>query len=110
MKKLLLMVTILSACALPKHEMRQAFSESLQSTVGHTLDYLKNHPSRAFIGSRKPTEIKPLENGNTLYVYGNYWAQYKIAREPCVVSLEIEESTMKVVNATANGEGCYRAY
>ena len=90
--------------------MEQAFNEDLRLTVGRSLDELKNHPSVAFIGERKPTETHVLDNGNVLHVYGDYWGQYGIEREECTVFLEFDADTMTVVNASADGPGCYRAY
>jgi hypothetical protein len=104
------LLVCLPSCALPKHKMREAFGESLHSSVGRTLDDLKHHPSRAFIGTREPTEVHHLENGNVLHVYGDYWGQYGIEREECTVVLEFAPDTMRVVKATAEGDGCYRAY
>lgn len=104
------LVACLMGCALPKHEMRQAFQESLDATMGRTLDELKQHPSRAFIGKREPAEVRRLENGNVLHMYSNYWGQYGIEREECAVFLEFTPDTMRVVRATAEGDGCYRAY
>jgi hypothetical protein len=105
-----ILLACLVGCALPKHEMQLAFREDLQLTVGRTLDELKHHPSVAFIGSREPTEVRHLENGNVLHVYGNYWGQYGIEREECMVFLEFAPDTMRVVKATAESDGCYRAY
>jgi hypothetical protein len=103
-------IIMLGACSLPMHKMREAFSESLKNTNGQTLNDLKYHPGRAFVGSREPTQVRSLSNGNTLHIYDNYWAQYGIDREPCVVFLEFESKEMRVVNASSEGEGCYAAY
>ena len=103
-------LSCLLGCALPEREMRQAFQESLSATVGRTLGELKQHPSRAFIGQREPTEVRALPNGNNLHVYGDYWGQYGIEREACAVYLEVVPDTTTVVSASAEGNGCYRAY
>lgn len=103
----------LPGCALPKNEMRKAFDESLQATIGRTLNELKNHPSRAFVGKREPTEVRRLVSGNLLHVYHDYWGQYGIKREMCTVFLEFSADTagdLRVVRSTSEGDGCYRAY
>ncbi len=104
------LLACLLGCALPKHEMQQAFREDLQLRVGRSLDELQHHPSLAFIGRREPTEVRHLENGNLLHVYGDYWGHYGIERGMCTVFLEFAPDTMRVVKATAQGDGCYRAY
>lgn len=106
------LVTLLSmvACALPKHEMREAFNESLHNAKGRTLKSLRYDQARAFIGSREPSEVRRLGNGNIVHVYHDFWAQIGVDREECTVFLELDSSSMTVVKAYAEGRGCYAAY
>ncbi|MEE9342487.1 MAG: hypothetical protein V3V12_02495 [Gammaproteobacteria bacterium] len=98
------------ACALPMHEMQEAFKESLQNTMGRTLESLKYHPGLAFIGNREPSEVRRLGNGNILQVYRDYWGQIGIDRGMCRVVLEFDSNIMTVVKVYAEGPGCYAAY
>lgn len=98
-------------CPLPLHRMQEAFAESLEKTVGRTIDELTNHPNR-FIGTRTPTEITHTADGLLLYLYADYWGSYGMSRNggACDVYLEIDPDSMKVVSARAVGGGCYRPY
>lgn len=107
---ILALMACLPACALPKHEMQEAFKESLQNTMGRTLESLKHDPGRAFIGNRQPSDVRRLRSGNILQVYRDYWGQIGIDREMCTVFLEFDSNIMTVVKAYAEGPGCYAAY
>jgi hypothetical protein len=50
-------------------------------------------------------------NGNLLHVCTDY-KKYKVddGHHACTVYLEFAPDTMRVVKATAEGDGCYRAY
>jgi hypothetical protein len=108
---LLALLALLAGCPLPMHKMEAVFAESLQNTVGQSLEDLTADPNR-FIGERRPTEIRELAHGNLVFVYGDYWGQHGMDRRGgvCDVFLEFDPETMRVVGARAEGGGCYRAY
>lgn len=101
----------LYACSLSMNmeDMRRVFQDDVQESVGLTHAQLTKDEFH-FIGKRQPTETKRLDNGNILYVYGEYWLQYEIQRTPCDVYLEVNPDTDIVVNAFSRGSGCYRPY
>lgn len=106
----LLSILLIAGCSLSMNRMQEVFAEDLRLTVGRSLEELQYHETAAFIGKRKPTDRKRMDNGNLLLVYGDYWGQYGIKREACTVFLEFDSVTMRVVKATAEGDGCYSAY
>lgn len=71
--------------------------------------------SSSLLGSRKPTAVSPLSDGNTLYVYRDYWGSYRdewgdrINRENCDVFLEVNSAGI-VIASRAEGPGCYMPY
>jgi len=87
--------------------MRDRFQYDVTHAVGLSLQKLQENN---FIGTRKPTEVRRLSNGNTLYTYGDYWAQYGIRRERCDLFIEVNVNTNSVVAARAEGGGCYTPY
>lgn len=101
----------LSGCSasMTVEDMTRVFQDDLNHAVGFTHEQLK-HGKFQIIGSRNATEQRRLENGNMLYVYGDYWVQYEIPRTPCDVYIEVDPETDDVVNAYAKGSGCYRPY
>ena len=115
-KKLFPALTILLLCGgcgpLPMSGMKDAFQESLRSTVGQTLETLQTRVGQAFIGPMEPTEIVELPNGNLLYRYGDFYGGVYggAVPRPCKVELEFEPVDMRVVSAASEGEGCYHAY
>lgn len=91
---------IIVACALPMHKMQDAFKQSLENTVGRTLESLKYEQGRRFIDERDPSEVQYLNNGNILHVYRDYWGYSRhlgMDREGCTVFLEFDSDTMTVV-------------
>lgn len=104
------LMLLVIGCTLPMHKMQASFNESVQATVGHALDQLKDKHSYNFVGEMEPSEIHQLEEKTILYVYRDYWRKQGIERESCDVFLEFDEYTMKVVRAYSTGKGCYRAY
>lgn len=100
---------ILLACALPMHKMQQAFVESLGKTVGRTHDELTCCPGR-FLYGLEPTETKYKDNGNLLREYIDFWGPHVKRMGTCNIFLEFDSDTMRVVEASAEGPGCYRAY
>ncbi len=89
--------------------MRAVFQEDLQASVGKPFEQIRGREFQ-LIGLREPTEVKQLESGNTLYVYGNYWRQYHIGGPECTVLIEVNVPTAIVVSAGSEGPGCYRPY
>jgi hypothetical protein len=100
---------LLLGCALPMHKMQEAFRESLQNTVGRSYDELTCCKGR-FLYERNLSETRTLANGNELFVYSDYWGSQVKRSGVCDVFLEFDPETMRVVTATAEGGGCYRAY
>jgi hypothetical protein len=109
--KLMPLLGLVAGCPLPMQKMQDVFAASLQNTVGQSLDDLTADPNR-FIGERQPTEIRNLAQGHLVLVYRDYWGQYGMDRRGglCDVFLELDPETMRVLRATAEGGGCYRAY
>jgi len=108
--------------------MRDRFQEDVKSSIGKDFESTKLYPCRyalaskpneviidlsknchGLIGLRRPTEERRLDNGNTLYVYGQYWLQYQIKRTPCDIFLEVDQKNV-VANAYSVGDGCYMPY
>jgi hypothetical protein len=108
----ILLALLIAGCPLPMHKMREAFAESLNKTTGQSLDELTCCPGR-FLYRREPSETKAMANGNMLYVYGDYWGPNVKRIGTCDVFLEFAPDAaggLQVVKATAEGDGCYRAY
>lgn len=99
----------LTACTPSMSQMRDRFQLDVSHAIGFTVAQLQSGRFQ-FIGHRQPTDQKVLANGNTEYVYGDYWVQYGIARIPCTVFFEINLRTRIVVAARSEGDGCYMPY
>jgi hypothetical protein len=102
-------LSVLLGCSLPMHKMQDAFLESLGNTVGRTYEELTCCKGR-FLYERGLTNTRALANGNELFIYLDYWGSNVQRRGVCDVFLEFDPETMRVVRATAEGGGCYRAY
>ena len=105
----MIFIAMTIGCTPTIEDMYEHFQSNITYSVGFTHTQLVNGKFR-FIGKRIPTETRNLANGNTLYVYGDYWVQYHINRTPCDVYLEVELKTDKVVAARSEGDGCYMPY
>lgn len=87
--------------------MQESFRVTMETMIGSKYSELVRKKERGFIGKRKTTEIRPLDNGNYLYIYGDYWVQYNLPkRTPCTVIFEVNQETDIVVNVFSEGEGC----
>lgn len=106
---LCLLCSTTAACTPSMSQMKDRFQEEMVYAVGLTLAQVTDGEFEV-IGKRKPTDTTRLPNGNTLYVYGNYWVQYEINRTPCDVYLEVNPETNVVVNAYSKGDGCFMPY
>ena len=107
---LVLSILLIPSCALNMDKMRDVFQESVQGTVGNSLEYLKHSPTRAFIGVREAIEIVSLDDGRLIHVY-DYWKGTAMKRNgQCKVFLYFNEQENIVMEARSEGPGCYTAY
>lgn len=98
---------VISACGTPTMlQMREVFQADVRDQVGKPYNQMTGNEFE-FIGIRRPTDIRNLQNGNILYVYGGYWVQYHLQRIPCTVFLEVDPETGLVTSAYSKGKGCY---
>ncbi len=97
-----------AGCAITKERMTKAFANDLRRSLGLTLPDLQAGGSWPVISSRTPSHIETLSNGNVLYIYDPFWGPNTKRSGPCVVSFEFESKEMRVLTATAEGDGCYR--
>lgn len=109
----LALTTSITGCSLPMHRMQEVFAEDVRLTVGRTLEELTCCSGR-FLYGRQPVETKQLEDRHLLHVYAHY-KRYQVEGHyrTCDVALEFAPDaagTLRVVKATAEGDGCYRAY
>jgi len=105
-----LAIVLLSSCALNMEKMRNVFQESVQRTIGNSLDSLKHSPTQAFIGVREPIEIVSQDDGRILHVY-DYWKDTAMKRDgQCKVFLYFSSRNDIVTEARSEGTGCYTAY
>ena len=103
-------IMFLSSCALNMEKARNVFQESVQRTVGNSLDYLRHSPAQAFIGVREPIETVGQDDGGILYVY-DYWKDTAMKRDgQCKVFLYFGSQNDIVIKARSEGPGCYTAY
>lgn len=106
---LALCAAILTSCTQTIPEMRERFAQSVQRAESARIDELV-YPQGTFLWKRKPEKIVQLPNGNKIFVYPDYWGlqQGRVQRiGPCAVFLEVDPDTSTVVEARAEGAGCY---
>ena len=104
-----------SGCTPTKEQQQARFQYDVKGAVGLPFERLQMGETSSLIGSRKPTSVSRLSDGNTLYVYRDYWGSYRdqwggrIYGENCDVFLEVN-SAGTVVASHAEGPGCYMPY
>jgi hypothetical protein len=110
MHVLCLIVAVLSvmvaSCTPTRSQMQDRFDYSVQTCVGK--NYSDSSTPQRCTGTRQPDEVIELASGNRRLVFHDYWGMYRIRREPCRVSLELDGD--KVVAASHEGPGCYMPY
>lgn len=102
------MLLLNCSCTPTKEQQQARFQYDVNGAVGLPLERLQMSDN-SFIGSRKPTSVSRLSDGNTLYVYRDYWGSYQIKRENCDVFLEVNNAGI-VAASHAEGPGCYMNY
>lgn len=106
---------LISGCTPAMKQMQARFQYDVNGAVGLPLEKLQGGPNSSLLGSRQPTSVSQLTDGNTLYVYRDYWGSYSdtlgrhINRENCDVSLEVNNAGI-VVASRAEGPGCYEPF
>lgn len=98
---------LVGACAPTLEEMRASFYESyIEDSIGRPLETLSSFGGHNGEG-RYPTAKHKLDNGNTLYEYGQFWRQIGLERGPCTLYLEVNPKTGVVVDGHTEGGGCF---